>query len=196
MDPSASVSTSILARLKVGEQEAWSRAVCLFQPLVLIWCRQAGLQEEDAADVCQEVFRALARNVERFDRDQGRHSFRGWLRGITRKQLLAFWRRRGIPAEGGTTAHKRWAEVSEPLLDESSAAEASSERHELLRRALGLIRNDVEERTWQAFWLVVVEGQAAGDVATALGISLNSVYLAKGRLLRRLREEFCELIVE
>lgn len=196
MDPSASVSTSVLERLKVRDQQAWSRVVRLFQPLVLGWCRHAGLQDEDAADVCQEVFRALAGNVGRFDRDQGRHSFRGWLRGITKKQLLVFWRHRGIAAEGGTTAYHRLAEVSDPLLDEPSTAEESSERHDLLRQALGLIRNDVEEHTWQAFWRVVVEGQAAADVAAALGISVNSVYLAKGRLLRRLREEFCELIVE
>lgn len=168
---------------------------------MLSWCRHAGLREEDAADVCQEVFRALAGNVERFDRDHGRNSFRGWLRGITKKQLLAFWRRRGIQADGGSTALSRLAEAPDPLApdplaDEPSAAELRGESHDLLRRVLGLIRSDVEERTWQAFWRVVVEGEAAADVAAAVGISVNSVYLAKGRLLRRLREEFSELIAE
>ena len=60
----------------------------------------------------------------------------------------------------------------------------------LLRRALKLLQSEVEPRTFQAFWRVVVEGNSPADVAADLGLTTNAVYLLKARLLRRLREEF------
>jgi RNA polymerase sigma-70 factor (ECF subfamily) len=84
--------------------------------------------------------------------------------------------------------------VADAALDEPSAVEAAGERAELLRRALEMLQHEVEERTYQAFWRAAVEGHAAADIAADLGLTVNAVYLAKGRLLRRLREEFGELI--
>jgi RNA polymerase sigma-70 factor (ECF subfamily) len=191
-EPSASVSSSLLERLRVQEPEAWRRLVRLFYPLVRSWCERAGLGSEDAADATQEVFRALAGNIGRFRPEGGMNSFRRWLWGITRRQVLAQRRREGVPAAGGTEAQLRLAEVPEP--EEASAAEALGERNALLRRALDLLRSEVEERTWQAFWRVAVDGQAPADIAADLGLSVNSVYLAKARLLRRLREEFGGLL--
>ncbi len=60
------------------------------------------------------------------------------------------------------------------------------------RRALELIRSEFEERSWQAFCRVVVEGQSPADVAAALGMTRNAVYIAKARILRRLRETLGE----
>jgi RNA polymerase sigma-70 factor, ECF subfamily len=193
-EDSRSVSSSLLMRLQVQDPEAWRRMVQLFYPLVRGWSRRAGLREEDAADVAQEVMRALAGNVGRFDRLGGKNSFRGWLYGITRRQLLAYRRKEQEQpaAVGGTEAKRRFDEVPEP--DEPSSADAAVEHNGLLRRALDQLRSETEERTWQAFWRTAVEGQAPSDIATELGISVNSVYLAKARLLRRLREEFGELL--
>lgn len=190
-----SVSGSVVERLKLREPETWSKMVQLFYPLVLRWCRLAGLQEHAAADVCQEVFRALANNMERFEYDEGRNSFRAWLRGITNRQLMAYWRRRSVPGEGGSTAQQRMAEVPAPL-DEPSADEVRSEKQELLRRALEQLRKEVEPKTFEAFWRVVAEEKSPAEVAAAMGLSVNSVYLAKARLLRKLREEFGELLME
>jgi RNA polymerase sigma-70 factor (ECF subfamily) len=189
-----SASSSLLERVRAQEPEAWRRLVRLYYPLVRGWCERAGLQAEDAADVAQEVFRALAGNVGRFRRDGGQNSFRGWLWGITRRQLLAHRRRRQAQptAAGGTDAQRRLAELPEP--EERSEADIPGEYRALLRRALDLLRSGVEERTWQAFWRAAVEGQAPADVAADLGMSVNSVYLAKARLLRRLREEFGDLL--
>src|SRR5262245_10276050 len=189
---SRSMSSSLLERLVVHEPEAWRRVVRLYYPLVRKWCQRSGLQAEDAADVSQEVFRALAGNVDRFRREGGQNSFRGWLWGITRRQLLGHWRQRQAVAAGGTEAQRRLAEYPEP--EDQSVAEIPSDRQAVLRRALALLRAEVEERTWQAFWRVVALGHAPADVAADLGISVNSVYLAKARLLRRIREEFGELL--
>ncbi len=198
---SQSVSSSLLERLQLQEPDAWQRLVRLYYPLVRDWCRRAGLQPADAADVAQEVFRGLAGSLQRFDRDEGRNSFRGWMYGITRRQLLAFHRqRRERPAaSGGTEAQLRMSETPESVCGElsddvSQLADAANDHTRLMRRALTLIRGDVQEHTWQAFWRSVVEGHAAADIAADLGVSVNTVYLAKARLLRRLREEFGELL--
>ena len=70
-------------------------------------------------------------------------------------------------------------------------AELSAERL-LVRRGLKLIQNDFQERTWQAFWLVVMEGQSAPDVARQLGITLAAVHQARQRVFHRLRETLGE----
>jgi RNA polymerase sigma-70 factor (ECF subfamily) len=193
---SASLPGSLLVRLRDQDQEAWGRAVQLFYPLVHHWCRRAGLQDGDAADVAQEVFRALAQNVVRFRADEGRHSFRGWLWGITRLQLLAHHRRRGNqPAgAGGTSVQQRFNEIATDPESEWSAAEQEQDRILILRRAVALLRATVEPRTWQVFWRVVVEGHAPAEVAADLGVAVAHVYVIKGRLLRRLRAEFDGLL--
>jgi RNA polymerase sigma-70 factor (ECF subfamily) len=191
---SASLSSSLLERVRAQEPEAWRRLVRLYYPLVRGWCQRAGLQSEDAAGVAREVFWALAGNVDRFRRDGGQNSFRGWLWGITRRQLLAHRRRR--PAEptaaGGTEAQRRLAELSGP--EDPSEADRPGENSALLRRALDLLRAGVEDRTWQAFWRAAVEGRAPADIAAELRMSVTSVYLARARLLRRLREEFADVL--
>jgi RNA polymerase sigma-70 factor (ECF subfamily) len=192
--PPSSVSSSLLDGLRGREPAAWRRLVALCYPLVRGWCLRTGLQPVDADDVAQEVFRSLAGNVERFRRDQSAGSFRGWLWGITRRQLLAHWRRRQPAGAGGSTAQQRLAELPDLMDDASADVTGPGGRGELLRRAVALLRTEVEERTWQAFWRVAVEGHAPADVAADLGLSVNAVYLAKARLLRRLRDEFGDLL--
>ncbi len=195
----ASMSSSLLDRLKAEDPDAWKRLVRLYYPLVRKWCQRSGLKHEDAADVAQEVFRALAGNVARFRREKGQTSFRGWLYGITSRQILAHWRllKQRPVAAGGSEAQERLMETA--LWQDDGASEASAvlpadERQEVLRRALQMLRDGVENRTWEAFWRSVVDGQAPADIAADLGISVNAVYIAKARLLGRLREEFGELI--
>src|SRR5437868_410636 len=95
-----SVSSTLLARLCGQDAEAWKRLVRLYYPLIRGWCERAGLQAADAADVSQEVFRALAGNITRFRPEGGRNSFRGWLYGITQRQLLAHRRRQQAQPAG------------------------------------------------------------------------------------------------
>jgi RNA polymerase sigma-70 factor (ECF subfamily) len=185
------MSSSLLDRLIDNDSEAWKRIVRLYYPLVRAWCQRGGLHPQDAADVAQEVFRALATGVARFRREGGQNSFRGWLYGITQRQLLE------PKATGGSEALAWFTGLPEADGDGSSAtslAEVDERRH-LLRRAVELLREGVKERTWQAFWRATVEGHAPADIAADLGMSVNAVYVAKARLLARLRGEFGELIV-
>ena len=88
------------------------------------------------------------------------------------------------------------------LAKQSEAAEEADpsgeeeERKILYRRAVEFLRKEFEERTWQAFWQVAVEERPPSDGASELGMSVNAVYLAKSLVLRRLREEFADLLEE
>jgi RNA polymerase sigma-70 factor (ECF subfamily) len=192
----SSTSTSLLGRAKAGEDQAWRRLVALYSPLVYEWCRRQGLQAEDAGDVAQEVFAAVARSIEGFRRDRPNDSFRGWLWTITRNKIRDHFRnRKGQPgARGGTDAHIRLAELPEQPPDASVSSLPGGGGDSLQRRAVELVRAGVEERTWQAFWRVAVEGEAVAAVAQQLGISVQAVYDAKYRIRRKIRQEFDGLI--
>src|SRR5262245_12114895 len=85
--PPGVTSLTLLERVRAADPEAWRRLVELYGPVVQRWCRRAGLQESDTADVMQEVFRSVAVRVSQFRREQARDSFRAWLWTITRNKV-------------------------------------------------------------------------------------------------------------
>ena len=189
----AEPSSSLLDRVRAHDQVAWERLVNLYSPLVFAWCRRGGLQPADAADVGQQVFLDVARGVREFRRAGG--SFCAWLRVIARNRLCDHFRTaqtQGDRAEGGDALQRL-----EQMVADSDSSDLGSDREEealLFRRATELMRREFEERTWQAFWMVVIDGRPAAEAAGRLGMSANAVYLARGRVLRRLREEFVDLV--
>jgi RNA polymerase sigma-70 factor, ECF subfamily len=189
-----STSSSLLIRVKARNQDAWQRLVRLYGPLVDFWLRQANLQPADTRDVFQEVFKAVADGIGSFRKDRPCDRFRGWLRTITRNKLADHFRRQGWQpaAVGGSSAYQRLQEVEGPAEVEDEPQELYALK-QLRLRAVDLIRGEFETRTWQAFYRVTVEGQAAKDVAEDMGVTPSAVRLAKSRVLRRLREEMEEL---
>ncbi len=189
---SSATSLGLLQRARSRDQAAWERLIRLYAPLVEQWCCQAGLQHADVADVRQDVFGAVSTGLDSFRHDQPGATFRGWLRNITRNKIADLLRKSPHRAEGGSEAAQRIFQVPQPGQPEG---EMESEDLKLLyRRALELIVTDFEETTWKAFLEVVVNARAPAEVAAELGITTNAVYLAKGRVLSRLREEFVDLI--
>src|SRR5262249_40117518 len=80
-DAPGSTSTSLLQRLRARDPVAWERLCQIYGPLVYRWARSSGLQDTDAADVVQEVFRSVAVSLDHFHHDAPTDSFRGWLWG-------------------------------------------------------------------------------------------------------------------
>jgi RNA polymerase sigma-70 factor (ECF subfamily) len=192
-----SVAASLLERLRTGEAGAWERLAGLYGATVYVWCRRAGVPEADAPDVSQEVFAAVARHIADFRRERPGDSFRGWLWTITRNKVRDHRRRHADQARaaGGTTAQEVMNQVAEAAAPESET-EPEARSGDLYRRALELIRSEFEERTWRAFLMVTVEGRLPADVAGELGTTPGAVYIAKSRVLKRLREEFGDVIEE
>ncbi len=191
--PASATSRSLVARVQANEPAAWERLVGLYAPLVFQWCRRAGLNDQDAADVFQDVFQAVVAYVGRFRRDRASDTFRGWLRRIAQNKLRDHFRRRGreVQGVGGSSAGARLARLPEPTVSDDLAPQ-DAERG-LFAQALALIRGEFEERTWSAFWQTAVEGRSPKDVAADLSMSPGAVRVAKSRVLRRLREELCDV---
>jgi RNA polymerase sigma-70 factor (ECF subfamily) len=187
---------SLLQLARAKDEASWQRIVYLYSPLVYSWCRRYGLQDADTLDVSQDVFRSVFLHLDGFRRDRPGDSFRKWLKTITRNRALDTVRRAGrVPValiESDAPDLAAESSLSEEV--DSDPAEQESERTIVLRRALEMVRTEFEPQTWDAFWRVTVEETPAADVATALGVSANVVYLSKSRVLRRLGDLFAELI--
>jgi RNA polymerase sigma-70 factor (ECF subfamily) len=192
--PSSGTSLSLLARANLNDAQSWRNILELYSPLVFFWCRQAGLNREDSADVLQNVWQAVSSHLSQFQRQQA-GAFRAWLWTITRNKLNDHFRRQPVEQQalGGSTARQFLQELPE-FEPESYIADSSADGSgDVLRRALDLIRNNFESHTWNAFWLSAVDGQPAQAIAERLQMNLAAVYQAKARVLRRLREELAGL---
>jgi RNA polymerase sigma-70 factor (ECF subfamily) len=188
-------SSSLLQRAVLQDGTAWNRLVELYGPLIYHWCRKWGLQQGDADNVGQEVFLRVHQYLPKFERREDGGTFHGWLQKITSNCVKDHRRKLRTQAVtvGGTDAHKFLEQQPEspPEDDEASVREDNAR---LFRRAVELIRNEFSEQDWQAFSRYVLEGQPAEAVAAELGIATNVVYLAKSRILARLKQEFAGLI--
>jgi RNA polymerase sigma-70 factor (ECF subfamily) len=182
---------SLLERLRTrSDHEAWDEFVRIYAPLIHRWLSEFRLQHHDACDVGQEVLVTLAREMPNFRYDPGRGSFRGWLRTVVTNRLLAFWRTRDRQrvVVGDGELQRRLAELEDPSSDAARRLDEDHDQH-VVSRVLAIIRDDFEPATWQAFWQIVMDGAKPAAVATAIGISVNAVHLAKARVIRRFRQE-------
>jgi RNA polymerase sigma-70 factor, ECF subfamily len=175
-------SASLLERLRrPDDQPAWSRFVDIYTPLLFHWARRVGLQEPDAADLIQDVFQVLVRKLPEFTYDKGR-SFRGWLRTVLLNQWRTGLRRRAEQPLDENESRLAGPDGADVFMDKEH-------RDYLIGRAMQVMRTDFQPATWQACWEHVGRGRPASEVAAELGLTVKAVYLAKARVLRRLREE-------
>lgn len=185
-------SPSLLERARGRDAAAWRRLVELYSALVYFWARRSQLGDADAADVVQDVWQSVAAALARFERGGRAGSFRGWLWTITRNKLTDHFRKRQAEpaAAGGTDARH----LIETVPDHEPPDDTGVQESQLLHRALAQIQPEFEERTWQAFWRMTVDGQPAAEVGQDLGLAANAVHQARFRVLRRLRAEMAGLV--
>lgn len=189
MADSPDTRASLLVRLRdPGDGPAWERFVEVYAPLIYGFARKQGLQDADAADLTQDVLRAVAGAVQRLDYDPARGSFRGWLFTVVRNDLRTFLdrQRRQVRGTGDTAAHELLAE--QPAADDAEDRWNRDYQRRLFAWAADQVRPTVEEASWRAFWLTSVDGRPAKDVAAELGLTVAAVYMAKSRIKSRLRE--------
>ena len=189
MDDTPSTRASLLVRPRDPRDErAWAEFVDIYTPLVHRLARQGGLQEADAADLAQEVFRAVATAIDRFDPDPGRGSFRGWLFRIVRNLTINALAARGRQPRGsGDTDVLRLLEEQPAPAPVASGCFDVEYRRRLFDWAVEQIRGEFSPAAWQAFWMTGVEGRPAGEVAETLGTTVGTVYYYKSRVMARLR---------
>ncbi len=189
-----STSISLIEQAQSKDSGAWMRLSQVYSPLVFSWSKRAGLQDEDAADIVQDVFKILLKSLDGFRRDRAGDTFRGWLWTITRNEIRNWFRKqkaRPEKGEGGSDANHRIASIADWVNDDSDIGEISP--HEsaetlLMQRAAEAIQGDFEPHTWAAFWRATVEGHNSTDIANDLRMTTGAVRQAKFRVLARLRE--------
>ncbi len=180
---------SLILRLpSADDADAWREFVSIYEPFVYRFARRGGLQDADARELVQNVLLSVARAVGRWRPDQQRGRFRTWLFRIARNQLLDVLakQQRSIVASGGSGLFDLLNQTLTPGDDQNMRLE---NRRELLRWAAEQVKNTVNETTWNAFWMTTVQERTVETVASELGLTTGAVYIARSRVLARLRDE-------
>jgi RNA polymerase sigma factor (sigma-70 family) len=180
------------------DHEAWVDFVTRYDPVIRSSCRRYRLDAETTEELCQRVWIDLARRMKSFRYDPGR-TFRGWLRRLCQSRAIDLLRKRKADAVLSLDGHSAELCFQDAFSNIEVEESAASERPLLLRLAEEIqdgIRRRVDERTWQVFWNVAVEGQSVREASEAAGISYYAAFAAQKRVGRMLREEGQRLVVE
>ena len=189
MSQSPTTHLSMIAHIRQpANEEAWGRFADLYGPLVYGYFRRRGLQDADAADLTQEVLQVVSRRVEAFEHNGAAGAFRSWLFTICRFKLKQFAARQ--QAEAKVTSNTSTLELAQslPAHDDDQQRWQTEHQQRLFAWAAERVREIVDDSTWQAFWQTAVQGRGASAVAAEMGKSLGVVYVAKSRVIARLRE--------
>jgi RNA polymerase sigma-70 factor, ECF subfamily len=187
---------SLLDRLKVAKPDAaeWRRLQDIYQPLIHNWLARVPALGDEANDLAQEVFMVVIRELPRFERLR-EGSFRTWLRRVTVNRVRTLSKERGRrPVAGQVDGSEGFlSQLEDPASNLAKEWDRQHEEH-VFQKVLASIESDVSPSTWEAFRRSAIDGQPAAEVATALGISENAVWIAKFRVLKRLRAEAAGLV--
>lgn len=192
MQQSPTTRPSLLLRIRdARDKDAWRQFVEVYAPLIYRYARRCRLQDADANDVTQEVLRAVARASHRLDYDPCQGTFRAWLLTIVRNKLcdwLAKQKERGT----GDPETQQLLDALPARAEETVWWELEYERR-VFAWASEKVRVDFEGTTWAAFWQTAVEGKSGKEAADLLGLSVGAVYIAKSRVMSRLKEQILQL---
>ncbi|MFO0915657.1 MAG: sigma-70 family RNA polymerase sigma factor [Pirellulales bacterium] len=179
---------SLLQRLQARATDSdWERFVHLYTPLLYYWIRRQGFVREDASELVQDVMLTLIVQLPTFRYDSSR-SFSAWLKTVAgnrcrdMRRRLQLRKKRDLPRE-----------VASENDEIEELADLEYQRR-LAQEALTILQAEFEPNTWRAFWGLAVESRPARELAAELGMTVNAVYVAKSRVLRRLRQEFGEML--
>jgi RNA polymerase sigma-70 factor (ECF subfamily) len=181
---------SLLLRAQNGETDAWKDLTALYRPLILGWLNRQGVQARDLEDLCQEVLLSVVKHLPAFQHSGHRGAFRSWLRTIVCSRTADYWRAldaatQGIGGSGATAALQ---EIADPDSELNRQWDEEHDRY-VLQCLLDLMEEEFEPVTLQAFRRLALDGVSGAQAAQELGLSVASVYVAKSRVLARIRDE-------
>jgi RNA polymerase sigma-70 factor (ECF subfamily) len=190
----SSTSASLLERIRHDPAASqWQTLVELYDPLIRGWLKRQSVLASDADDLVQDVLTVVARRLKDFEHNGRTGAFRNWLRTVTVNCVRDFWRSK--KREHAATGQVQ--ELLDQLLDPSSGLSQNwDQEHDryITKQLLARLRDEFEPTTWRAFERVALDGVPAAQVAAELGVTINSVFIAKSRILARLRQESRGLI--
>lgn len=179
---------SLILRLpNAADSVAWNEVVQIYGPLVFRMARKQGLQGADADDLVQEVFKAVAKQVEQWLLRSDRGPFRAWVLRIARNIAVNLLTRQPIGAAAVGGSQQRLSQIEDHANEISSQFDLEYQR-EVFRWAAEQVRRSVVESTWLAFQLTHLEQVPVAEAADKLGLSPGAVYIARSRVMNRLKE--------
>jgi RNA polymerase sigma-70 factor (ECF subfamily) len=181
---------SLLVRAQASDAAAWQDLTDLYRPLIVGWLRHQAVPAGEVDDLVQDILLSVVKNLSGFRHSGQRGAFRSWLRAIAHSRACDFWRARGrrVLASGDSGMAEALRQLEDP---DSELNRRWDEEHDqyVLRCLLDVIALEFEPGTVQAFRRVALEGVSSEEAARELGLSVGAVYIAKSRVLHRLREQ-------
>ena len=179
---------TLLYKIRDAENAvAWEEFVEIYAPLIYGFAKRQGLQHADASDVVQDSMKSVASAIRNFEYDPDKGSFRSWIYTVARSKLNNHFSRnlKHPSGTGRTTVHQMIAEHPDP--SEVDQWDLDYKRH-LFRWAAEKVRPEFGDTVWNAFWMTAVQDIPPKEVAKDLNIDPGRVYVAKCRVLNRLKE--------
>jgi RNA polymerase sigma-70 factor (ECF subfamily) len=180
---------TLLQRAQTGESDAWKNLVDLYRPLILAWLNRQGVPARDVEDLSQEVLVSVVKQLPGFLHSGQRGAFRSWLRTIVCRRTADYWRAldAATPA-GGSGALAALQQIADPDSELNRLWDEEHDRY-VLRCLLKLVEEEFEPLTLKAFRRLALDGVSGAEAAEELGLSVAAVYVAKSRVLARIRQE-------
>ena len=181
---------SLILRLKDRhDNHAWSTFVEIYQPLFKRLCMRANMQPADAHEATQEILLHLSNVVEKWDPDKELGSFRGWLHQVSKNVVVRFLqnKNRRLLITGKSDIHQLLNECPDPTVKQTRDFDIEFRRR-VFGWACDQLQNEFRHQTWQAFLQTQVMRNDIETVAKELGLSVGAVYVARSRVMKRLRE--------
>lgn len=191
-DPSPTRESLLIRIRDQQDQQAWSEFVEIYAPLVYNFARKQGLQDADATDVTQDVLSCVNGVISQFEYDSTKGKFRNYVFTITRNEIRRCWKDSASQAKTGNSALQELLKQSE---GNSSEEDQWNDQHQrqVFQWACEKVKPEFKATTWQAFLLTSIEHKSAEKTARDVGISIGAVYIARSRVIKRIRELVQEL---
>ena len=175
--------SSLLSRVRdFDDAEGWGEFDELYRPLLLGYARSCGLGADEAEEIAQQCLAAVVDRIQQFRR---KRSFRGWLRKMVEHKVSDY-----------LADHRRHLQADTDLLANApSPAPSPSElwqrnwNQSLGRYLTHRLRSEFAQHTLQAFEMYVLHGYPVKQISRMLAMTPNQIYVAKSRIVNRLREE-------
>jgi RNA polymerase sigma-70 factor (ECF subfamily) len=182
--------SSLLFRAQTGEENAWKDLTDLYRPLIVSWLNRQGVPAGDLDDLSQEVLLSVVKHLPTFQHSGRRGAFRAWLRTIVCSRTTDYWRAlgAGTPASGGSVAAVALQQITDPNSELNRQWDEEHDRY-VLGCLLDMVEEEFEPTTLQAFRRLALDGVSGAEAARELGLSVAAVYVAKSRVLQRIRQE-------
>lgn len=174
------------------DDAAWREFVTVYESFLMRLIQRRGVPATHVSDVTNQVLSAIARSITQWKDDQQDASFRRWISRVARNVVIKYMsnERRHVSAVGGTDALESLGQLPAPLNDEIER----QYEHELIVWAAEQVKCEFIDTSWQAFWMTMIEGRAVADVAQTLAVSPGSIYMSRGRILKRIRDKVIEVM--